>query len=92
MHDWTLLSIRVDWMEGRVTMTFNSYKFNKVALTAEGLFELVIPKHNDWGESVSVNSIYGPVRLENGNYRLEMEIQSGDTITLEAKSIQMPVV
>ncbi len=92
MHDWTLLTIVVEWMKGIVTITFDTYEFNHVILTAEGLIELVVPKHDEWGESVSVNKVCGPVQLENGNYRLELEIQSGDTITLEARSIQMPNV
>jgi hypothetical protein len=90
MHDWTLVSIVVEWMKGIVTITFDTYEFNHVILTADGLIELIVPKHNEWGESVSVNKACGPVPLENGNYRLELEIQSGDTIILEAKSIQMP--
>jgi hypothetical protein len=90
MHDWTLLSIVVEWMKGIVTVTFDTYEYNHVVLTAEGLIELVIPKHDEWGESVSVNRVRGPVQLENGNYHLALEIQSRDTITLEAKSIQMP--
>ncbi|MDD1611418.1 MAG: hypothetical protein LUO95_12765 [Methylococcaceae bacterium] len=90
MHDWILLSILVEWMKGVVTITFDTYEFDYVTLTAEGLVELTIPKHDDWGESESVNSVCGPVQLGNGNYRLELKIQSGDTIILEAKSIQMP--
>ena len=92
MHDWILLSIVVEWMKGNVTITFETCEFNQVILTAEGLIELFIPKHDEWGESVSVNKVHEPVQLENGNYRLELEIQSGDTITLEAKSIHLPNV
>ncbi|MGZ5051436.1 MAG: hypothetical protein ACXWF8_18745 [Methylobacter sp.] len=90
MHDWTLLSIVVEWMKGIVTITFDTYEYNRVILIAEGLIELVVPKHDEWGESVSVNKVQGPVKLKNGNYHLALEIQSGDTITLEARSIQMP--
>jgi hypothetical protein len=92
MHDWTLLSIVVEWMKGIVTITFDTSEYNQVTLTAEELVELVIPKHNEWGESVSVNRVRGPVQLENGNFHLALEIQSGDTISLEAKSIQMPKI
>lgn len=90
MHDWTLISIVVEWAKGIVTVTFDAYEYNRVILTAEGLIELVVPKHDKWGESVSVNKVQGPVKLENGHYYLALEIQSGDTITLEARSIQMP--
>lgn len=90
MHDWTLLSISVEWLKGSVTITFDTYENSQVTLIAEGLVKMVIPKHEEWGESVSVNKVHGPVQLENGNFHLALEIQSGDTITLEAKSIQMP--
>ncbi|MDD5271980.1 MAG: hypothetical protein PHU14_04600 [Methylovulum sp.] len=92
MHDWTLVSILVEWAKGMITLTFISYKLGHVCLSAEGLTRLVIPKYDEWGESVSVNNVYGPIRLDDGSYRLELAIQSGDTIVLEAKSIQMPVI
>ncbi|MBT9098268.1 hypothetical protein KFZ76_11190 [Methylovulum psychrotolerans] len=93
MHDWILLAILVAWTksgEGRVTMTFTTNKSNQVELTATGLVNLAVPKYEEWGPSNSVNRVFGPVQRDNGNYRVEIELQSGDTLTLEAKSIQMP--
>ena len=90
MHDWTLVSILVDWIKGIVTITFKNYESNQVKLTADGLINLHIPKHEEWGESVSINEFIGPILLSDGNYHLELEIQSGDRIELEAKSIKMP--
>ncbi|MCL7423218.1 MAG: hypothetical protein M8364_20220 [Methylobacter sp.] len=90
MHDWTLVSILVDWIKGTVTVTFKNYESNLVMLIADGLINLHIPKHEEWGESISINEVTGPILLNNGNYYLELEIQSGDKIELEAKSIKMP--
>jgi hypothetical protein len=92
MHDWILISILVEWTKGTVIITFDTYEFNSVSLIAEGLIEIIIPKHEEWGRSVSINEACGPIQLENGNYRLKLEIQSGDTIVLEATSIQMPTL
>ncbi|EGW21444.1 hypothetical protein [Methylobacter tundripaludum] len=90
MHDWTLVSILVDWIKGIVTITFKNYKSNQVILIADGLVNLHIPKREEWGESVSINEVTGPILLSNGNYHLKLEIQSGDKIELEAKFIKMP--
>lgn len=90
MHDWILLSIVVEWRKGDVTISFDTYEFGVVALIAQGLVSLSIPKHDSWGESESVNKVIGPAQLNNGNYQVELEIQSGDTIVLEAAQIQMP--
>ncbi len=43
--------------------------------------DCVIPRHQPWGSSVSVNHL---LRSEN---TLTIEMQSGDTLTLEAKQI-----
>ena len=90
MHDWTLLSILIELEKGIVTINFKT-EFGYEILIAEGIFNLVIPKHDAWGKSESVNRIEEPTQLDNGNYLLNIEMQSGDTITLEAKIIHIPV-
>ncbi len=90
MHDWTLVSIAVEWIKGMVTITFKNSQSVEVLLTANGLADLKIPKREDWGESVSVNEVEGPLQLNNGNSYLGIEIQSGDKIELEAKTIYLP--
>lgn len=90
MHDWTLVSIMVEWIKGVVTITFRNSKSDEVFLVAEGLADLKVPKRDDWGDSVSVNEVEGPVKIDNGNTYLAIEIQSGDKLELEAKSISMP--
>ena len=90
MHDWTLVSLMVEWIKGMVTITFKNSDSNQVFLVAEGLTDLKIPKREDWGESVSVNEVEGPNSLGNGNSYIAIEIQSGDKIELEARSISLP--
>ena len=90
MHDWTLVSLMVEWLTGIVRITFKNTESDEVFLVAGGLAELKVPKREDWGESVSVNEVEGPVILENGNSYLAIEIQSGDKIELEAESISLP--
>ena len=90
MHDWTLISIMVEWFKGTVTIAFKNSKSEEVFLVAKGFVDLKVPKREDWGESVSVNELEGPSLLENGNSYLAIEIQSGDKIELEARSISLP--
>lgn len=90
MHDWTFVALMVDWLKGVVTFTFKNSSSTEVFLVAEGLADLKVPKREDWGESVSVNEVEGPIVLENGNSYLAIEIQSGDKIELEARSISLP--
>lgn len=90
MHDWTLASLMVEWVKGMVTITFKNSDSQEVLLIAEGLADLKIPKREDWGESVSVNEVEGSSSLDNGNSYIAIEIQSGDKIELEARSIYLP--
>lgn len=90
MHDWTLLALMVDWVSGSVTISFRNCQSQEVFLMAEGLSDLRIPRREEWGRSVSINEVDGPVVLQNGNYYLSIEIQSGDKIEIEAKSISFP--
>ena len=92
MHDWTLVSIFVNWVMGTVTITFKNYESKEILLIAEGLEELRVPRRAEWGESVSVNEVTGPTKLDNGNYHLMFEIQSGDKIEIEARVISMPEI
>jgi hypothetical protein len=89
MHDWTLVTLLLEWFKGIVTITLKNSNSNEFFLVAEGLADLKVPKREDWGESVSVNEVDGPRVLENGNSYISIEIQSGDKIEIEAKSISL---
>ncbi|MHB8455973.1 MAG: hypothetical protein ACYDDO_15055 [Acidiferrobacterales bacterium] len=91
LHDWTRVSILVEWeKKGMVTIMFHAHEDGPVALLAEGLADLHVPKQQGWGPSMSVNCASGPTQLDNGNFRLKIEMQTGDIIELEAASISMP--
>lgn len=91
MHDWTLVEILVEWAKGMVTITLETHEFGVVKVTATGLVKLLVPKRDEWGESVSVNGCEGPYILSNENQFLSIAIQSGDKIELEAKNIVLPI-
>jgi hypothetical protein len=90
MHDWTLVRLIVDWLKGMITIVFKNDRSEETFLVAEGFSNLKVPKQEAWGESASVNEVEGPRKLDNGWIYISIEIQSGDKIELEAKSITLP--
>lgn len=89
MHDWTLIDISVSWKEKRATFNFKSSTSSRV-LVAEEFVNLILPRTSPWGNSVSVNEISELIILDNGSHQITIEMQSGDTIEIEAKSINIP--
>lgn len=90
MHDWTLLTLTIDWMKGEAMITFKNCQSQEVFLIAEGLSDFRVPKREEWGKSVSVNEVEGPKALQNGKFYFSIEMQSGDKIELEARTISLP--
>ena len=92
MHDWTFISIFVDWGGSLAILTFKNTQSKEVELRVNGLISLYIPRKNEWGESVSVNEVIGPYKNDSKScLEIEIEIQSGDKIKIEADSINMPL-
>ncbi len=85
-----MLSILFEWKVARVTVTLRTSKSEVVAIVANGVSDLRIPQMKEWGPSVSVNQIRGPFRLENGRHKLEIEMQSGDVILIDASDFKFP--
>lgn len=92
MHDWTLVSVQVDWQAATVVVGFRNADSEQVLLTADDFTDLHVPKREDWGASVSVNEASDIELLPSGQQRLTIEMQSGDVLSLEAKSIRFPAL
>ena len=90
MHDWTLLSLEVDWGDGEVRLCIKSPS-GLTSIRAFDLYELRVPRARTWGPSVSINAVDGPSPQEDGRVRLAIEMQSGDLIEIVARSIEMPL-
>lgn len=85
MHDWTLLSISFAWEAGTVRLVFRVLGSQTVTLVGEDVRSLRIPRMQEWGPSVSVNKVTGPIDV--GNLRhLSIEMQTGDVIEVTAGS------
>lgn len=90
MHDWTLLSLSVDWKSGDANLDFLNSSSAKVSLRIHELHSFYLPRKLEWGMSVSVNAVSGPVTLECGKMMLKIEMQSGDEIEIVARSMVLP--
>lgn len=91
MHDWTLKSIEVTWQSGTVRLDLISSPGVAKCLTARDLIELVVPRRQEWGPSESIMSSNGPEPHDDGQ-RLEILMQSGDSLLIIAREITMPSI
>ena len=89
VHDWTLLSVALEWDGGKATVTFKSCTGTEV-LVAHSVVDLHISHLNEWGPSVSVNEVRGPLATGEALQSVEIEMQSGDVLSITAKSFGMP--
>ncbi len=89
MHDWTLTAIHFDWTAGCVTIELKNQSSKKVAVVADGVSTLVVPRLQEWGPSSSVNELRGPSDITGGKH-LFIEMQSGDVIEISARTFILP--
>jgi hypothetical protein len=85
LHDVTLVEVLCEW-GGQVVIVLQTAQ-GRLRLSARDFTSVVVPREMPWGRSVSVNQ----VRLldSGGNQvRLEIEMQSGDTIAVAAQRIE----
>ena len=81
LHDATLRSVSLNWKEGRCSIYLSTASAPDCSLEFSAVSKLAIPRELPWGPSVSVN---GFTHLGNGVY--ELELQSGDVLSVEAQS------
>lgn len=89
MHDWVFLEANFLWHDGSCKLKFKNSSSETKFINFTGVRKLIIPKQEEWGESVCVNKVSGPIQ-ENGFEMLNIEMQSGDQIIIEAVKINMP--
>jgi hypothetical protein len=89
LHDATLERVVLLWnKDARAELSFR-LDHRTITVIASGVTNLTCPHENPWGPSVSVNALRGPFdacEVRDGVRRIEVEIQSGDTIRVDAKS------
>lgn len=83
-HDFTLLSIHVLWETGKVRVKTKGPN-EEVTITCMDVSSVVVPRIQEWGPSKSILSV--GATTENDKTLLRINMQSGDTIELECKSL-----
>jgi hypothetical protein len=84
LHDATLEIVSLDWRGGVAEVRLKSASA-VVVLRASAVTRLSCPRLHPWGPSSSVNEVRSS-RIARGRYALEIEMQSGDVILIEAGS------
>lgn len=91
MHDWILVEVRVDWGAGRVQLDLSRKPGELSQVIARDFRKVEVPRRQEWGESVSVMTHVGPDQYDVDLRRLSILMQSGDSIEIVAREIEMPL-
>ncbi|MEH6630939.1 MAG: hypothetical protein V7776_08940 [Halopseudomonas aestusnigri] len=89
MHDWTLVSITFDWKQGTLVIQFKN-AITSTELRAIGVIDLHVPRHREWGPSVSVNEANISKKDESGHATVTIEMQTGDELKITASEFVLP--
>lgn len=89
LHDSTLKNISVNWHERicEMTLTLTSNPIRPAVINSVGLNKLILFNEAPWGQSSSINKADLTLKKDSQLYILQIEMQSGDTIVIEARSI-----
>ena len=87
MHDWALEEIAYSTRKATAKLALRATQPETLdTLVATGVAELIVPNWRPWGPSSSINGHIGPEPADDGLYKLEIEMQSGDIIKITAKA------
>lgn len=89
MHDWTLIAMTFNWSEGAAVIELIDSQSQSKVLFATGVTGFAGRRDEPWGASVSILSCDGPEPIDGGLSRLKIQIQSGDTLIIEARDFSM---
>jgi hypothetical protein len=92
MHDWTLVAIDIDWSTGRMQLDLHPRPGERAHVIARDFRRIEVPRRQEWGASVSILSHDGPHEYETDLRRLAILMQSGDSIEIIAREIEMPTL
>jgi hypothetical protein len=92
LHDATLIDVVVEWRSGesRFTIRLSERACRTAEIKAQGLRMLHCPRLHPWGPSVSLNEVRH-MNGDEGRQRVEIEMQSGDVIEIEAERFELKI-
>lgn len=92
LHDATLIGVDATWASGDVCLRLKAGSKGGVCIRATSCRRLQWSRELPWGPSVSVNAVHGPTQITDSEvYRLELELQSGDLLVIEAQCFVLEV-
>ena len=86
-HDAVLVAARLDWDSGTATLELRVWGFVQPRICARGLRRLEVRREHAWGPSVSI--LEAKHEHDAARERLELQMQSGDLIRIEAEEIRL---
>ncbi|HYD41356.1 MAG TPA: hypothetical protein VEB43_11055 [Anaeromyxobacter sp.] len=91
LHDATLESLEVRWSSGEVLVRLRTGDATRPRqlIVASGVCRLSCDRQMPWGFSVSINEVRGPAASANDTSILEIEMQSGDLVRIEAATFSL---
>ncbi len=95
LHDATLVGLEFRWEDGDMIVRLRTGLAACPQAQIHGLRgkRIDCPRLHPWGPSVSVNELRGPSPLPDGpGQRLEIEMQSGDVLVLDAEAFVLEAV
>lgn len=86
LHDATLESMELHWSSGEAVLRIRTGDptHPQRLVVASAVRRLGCDRQLPWGFSVSINEVRGPVAAGDGASVLEIEMQSGDLVRIEA--------
>ena len=84
MHDWILERVQIAWGEGKVVLELVDTGSAARTIEFTGVTHFEMPRTHPWGPSESINRVRGMVTTPSLGDSVEIEMQSGDIITINA--------
>lgn len=81
LHDAVLVSIQMSWAEGRVVIDVRTHVGAQQVIIEEST-GLICPREFSWGRSECINEIRVNSLPGSTGLKLEIEMQSGDVLTI----------
>lgn len=86
LHDATLESMALHWSSGEAVLRIRTGDLTHPlrVIVASGVRRFGCDRQLPWGSSASINEVHGPTATSDGGTVLELEMQSGDLIRIDA--------
>ena len=91
LHDATLESMELRWSSGEVVLRIRTGDAThpQHVVVASAVRRVGCDRQMPWGFSVSINDVRGPTAADDDASVLEIEMQSGDLLRIEARAFSL---